>query len=257
LLDGVFLNLALVVWFAILALTELYSARRSSRHEAANDGRLLTNFGLGTLVFGAAAVLSLSRVVAAAAAQSLDTGFAPRFALPWLATLPALLLIDSLLVYWTHRLMHRWPLLWRIHRVHHSDEGFDVSTSLRNHPLELIVAVPTLTISVLIVGAPVSIVIAAQTLSLAFTMFQHANIDLPPALDRAIELVLVTPAVHRVHHNPARATHDSNYGELLTLWDRLFGTFNQTASRGPVGLDDQVAPPDQLLQQIWSPVHSA
>ena len=74
-------------------------------------------------------------------------------------------------------------------------------------------------------------------------------------ISRTNPLEFPPPRLHRLHHNPARATHDSNYGELLTLWDRLFGTFNRTEGRRGVGLNDQAARPDRLLQQIWSPVY--
>jgi sterol desaturase/sphingolipid hydroxylase (fatty acid hydroxylase superfamily) len=89
------------------------------------------------------------------------------------------------------------------------------------------------------------------------TISRHADVDLPPRLDRALAWMIVTPRVHRLHHNPEREHHDSNYGELLTLWDQLFGTYDRTEGRRPVGLDGQVAAPDRLLEQIWSPVYSA
>jgi len=240
-----------------MAAAELYYARRSPRPDRSSDQRLLTNFAFGAVTFAAGVLVPISKLGASAAAQSLGSGFAPRLGLSWFAVLALLMLTDSLAVYWIHRLMHRTPLLWRVHRVHHSDQSVDVSTTFRNHPLELLVSLPMSATVVLIVGAPSSVIVVAQTMAFAATIWQHADIDLPTGLDRAFALVLVTPRVHRLHHNPARATHDSNYGELLTLWDRLFGTFNAAEGRFPVGLDHQVAPPDRLLQQIWSPVYSA
>jgi sterol desaturase/sphingolipid hydroxylase (fatty acid hydroxylase superfamily) len=157
----------------------------------------------------------------------------------------------------TRAVTHRTPLLWRLHRVHHADNAVDLSTSYRNHPLELLITLPVSAAVVLIVGIPQSIVVITQTLLVGVTLWQHADIALPRRLDRALSWVIVTPRLHRLHHNPERATHDSNYGELLTLWDRLFGTFNRTAGRCEVGLDDQVARPDRLLQQIWSPVYGS
>lgn len=254
---GAFLGLGLIGWFALMAGAELYYARRSPRPERSSDQRLLTNFVFGAVTFAMGVFVPISKLGASAAAQSLGAGIAPRLGLSWLLVLALLMLTDSFAVYWVHRLMHRTPLLWRVHRVHHSDESVDVSTTFRNHPLELFVSLPMSATVVLVVGAPSSVIIAAQTLAFAATIWQHADIDLPTRLDRAIALVLVTPRVHRLHHNPAREMHDSNYGELLTLWDRLFGTFDAPGSRLPVGLEHQVASPDRLLQQIWSPVYAA
>jgi sterol desaturase/sphingolipid hydroxylase (fatty acid hydroxylase superfamily) len=257
LLGSAFLGLGLLGWFAALAAFEFYCARRSPRPERSSDHRLLTNFAFGAVIFAAGVVVPISKVGASAVAQSLGAGIAPKLGLSWPEILLLLLVADSFAVYSLHRLMHRTPLLWRIHRVHHTDLSVDVSTTLRNHPLELLVSLPMSAAVVLIVGAPASIIIAAQTMEFAATIWQHADIDLPRRVDRAIALVLVTPRVHRLHHNPERQHHDSNYGEFLTLWDRLFGTFNKAEGRQPVGLEGQIAQPDRLLQQIWSPVYGA
>ncbi len=257
LVENVFLGLGLIGWFALLAAAELYCARRSLRAEHNSDRRLITNFGLSVLVLAASALYPVARIGSSAAVQSLGIGIAPRLGLSWPAVLIILLLVDSLAIYWTHRIMHLTPLFWRVHRVHHADRSVDVSTSLRNHPLELLLAIPTSAAVILIVGAPVSAVIAVQTIGLAATIWQHADIDLPPGIDRALSIVLVTPSVHRIHHNPERRLHDSNYGELITIWDRLFGTFNPSGERGRVGLDGQVANADGLFEQIWSPVYAA
>lgn len=249
--------LALAGWFGVLALAELVSAHRTPRGEGNGDSRLVTNFGLGVLIFLSASLVPLSKIGSSALAQSLGTGVAPHLAMSWLAVLSALLIADSFAVYWTHRLMHRVPLFWRLHRVHHVDTAVDVSTSLRNHPLELLVTIPAGAAVVLIVGAPPSVVVVAQTVALAAAMWQHADIDLPPRLDRALSRLIVTPSVHRLHHSPDRHLHDGNYGDLISLWDRLFDTFNASEGRGRVGLDRQIARPDRLLQQIWSPIYAA
>ena len=225
--------------------------------ERLNDRRLVTNFGLAVFILFAGSLFPLAKLSASAVGQSLGIGLTRLVAMPWLWVLALALVSETFANYWVHRLMHRAPLLWRIHRVHHADNAVDVSTSYRNHPLELLVTLPVSAAVVLILGTPASIVIANQTLLMGVTLWQHADIALPPHLDRALGWLIVTPRLHRLHHNPERATHDSNYGELLTLWDRLFGTFNKTEGRGRVGLDDQVAPPDRLLQQIWSPVYTA
>jgi len=246
-------GLVLLGWVILLALAEVRSGDRSS--EGASDRRLLTNFSFTLMVLGAGALFPIARLGASAAAQSLNVGILRSAHWPWLAVLAVALLAETFAAYWAHRITHQTPLLWRLHRVHHADNAVDLSTSFRNHPLELLITLPVSAVVVLIVGMPQSVVVATQTLLAGVTLWQHADLALPQRLDRALSWVIVTPRLHRLHHNPARATHDSNYGELLTLWDRLFGTFNRTEGRRGVGLNDQAARPDRLLQQIWSPVY--
>ena len=245
----------LLAWVIILAAAEAWSG--SDDRDSASDRRLLTNFSFTAMVFAAGALFPVAQVGASAAAQSLHIGILRSAHWPWIAVFAVAALAQTFAAYWAHRITHQTPLLWRLHRVHHADGAVDLSTSFRNHPLELIVTIPVSAAVVLILGTPASIVVAVQTLLVGVTLWQHADIALPQRLDRALAWVIVTPRVHRVHHNPARATHDSNYGELFTLWDRLFGSFNGVEVRGRVGLDRQVAPPDRLFQQIWSPVYGS
>jgi len=243
----------LVAWFVILAFGELASARANGRSERSTDHRLTTNFGLTIIALIIGSAVPLAKVEAAGLATSLGAGVAPRLGLSWIGAFTAFLIVDSFAIYWLHRLMHATPLFWRVHRVHHADNLVDVSTSFRNHPLEQVLVVPASAAVILLMGAPVSAVIVAQTASVAATIWQHADIDVPPSLDRMLSLVVVTPRLHRLHHSPERRLHDSNYGELFTLWDRIFGTFSQDGGRRRVGLDGQAVPPDRFLAQIWSP----
>lgn len=250
------LDLILVGWFMLLAGAELIAARSRHSMEAAGDARLVTNFGLGALVLLSNGLLPSVKVGSSLITPWLGGGLGGLFALPWIAALSVLVLVDSLATYWTHRMMHAVPFLWRIHRVHHADAEVDVSTSLRSHPLELLVTIPVSVIVILVVGAPPTAVIAAQAIATAAAIWQHADIDLR-RLDRLLAYFLITPSIHRVHHSPERRLHDSNYGELITLWDRLFGTFNSGRGRGPVGLEGKVGRQSGLFQQIWSPVYAA
>jgi sterol desaturase/sphingolipid hydroxylase (fatty acid hydroxylase superfamily) len=253
--DSVILGLGLLGWFVVLAGAEAYCASRRPRIPPPGNRRLVVNFGLGALVIFASSMAPIARIASAEWAQSIGLGIVRGLALPWLAITALLFIGDSFAAYWTHRAMHAAPLLWRVHRVHHSDGELDVSTGLRNHPLELVVSIPASLVVVLLIGAPASAVLAVQTIAFGASIWQHADVDLPERLDRLLNSFLVTPRLHRVHHNPERALHDSNFGELITLWDRMFGTLRHGNGRGRVGLEGQVAPPDALLQQIWSPVH--
>jgi sterol desaturase/sphingolipid hydroxylase (fatty acid hydroxylase superfamily) len=252
---AVILDFALVAWFFLLAMAEFYAARGRAVAEPGGDARLVTNFGLGVVVLAFNGLLPMAKVGSAVAGQGLGAGLAVHYAWPWAVALAVLVLADSFAAYWTHRAMHAVPALWRIHRVHHTDCAVDVSTSIRNHPLELAVALPVSAAVILAVGAPVSAVVAAQTIMVTAVIWQHADIDVP-RLERALAPLLITPAIHRLHHSPERPLHDSNYGELIMLWDRLFGTLRRSGGRGRVGLEGQVARSDHLLEQIWSPVYA-
>ena len=250
------LGLGLVVWFGVLAAAEFIGAR-GSPPDRSRDARLGTNFGLGVLVFLSGALLPAAKMSFSVISEAFGIGLVPRFAMSGAAALALFLFVDSLAAYCVHRTMHALPLFWRIHRVHHADTAVDVSTSLRNHPLELTVTMPVSALSALVIGAPAEVVAVAQTIVLAAAMGQHADISLPPRLDRVLSLIIVTPNMHRLHHSPHRIVHDGNYGDLITLWDRLFGTFRRGERRARVGLDGQVARPDGLVQQIWSPIYAA
>ena len=151
--------------------------------------------------------------------EAFGIGLVPRFAISWPAALALFLFVDSLTSYCVHRTMHSLPLFWRIHRVHHADIAVDISTSLRNHPLELAITMPVFALWALVIGAPAEVVAVAQTIAFAAAMGQHADISFPPRLDRLLSLIIVTPNMHRLHHSPHRIVHDGNYGDLITLWD--------------------------------------
>ena len=253
-----FVQLALLGWFVLLAIAEVVAAPPGTqRDERSGNARLLTNFGLTALIVAASAVLPIARMTASLSGERLGTGITNIVPLPWVANCALLLIVDSFAAYWIHRLMHASPLLWRVHRVHHADTAVDVSTSLRSHPLELLVTVPIASLVVLLVGAPVSAVLAVQTAVVAATIWQHANIAVPSRVDRVLAMAIVTPRLHRLHHNPERAVHDSNFGESIVLWDWMFGTLNPSEDRRPVGLGYLERRPDHLLDQIWSPLRAA
>ena len=245
------LDFALVILFVLLAWAEFVTAR-GKRVAGTGDARLTTNFGLGILILLTASLLPAAKVASAFVAQAQFDGLADLHAWPWPLTLAMFVIADTFAAYWTHRAMHSVPALWRIHRIHHADGAVDVSTSLRNHPLELLATLPVSMVLIVAIGAPPSVVLVSQAIMFGASMWHHADLDLPRA-ERVLGNWLITPATHRLHHSPYRATHDGNYGDLITLWDRLFGTFGRSEGRGRVGLDGQVARADHLLEQIASP----
>jgi sterol desaturase/sphingolipid hydroxylase (fatty acid hydroxylase superfamily) len=251
------MELGLVGFFVLLALAEVILPNSSRRTSAPNDARLVTNFSLAAMVLVAGGLLPLARITAAIGATRLGFGLTRIIELPWAAILLATLLLDSFAAYWVHRLMHATPLLWRLHRVHHADCAVDVSTSLRNHPLELLVTVPPSVFVVLVLGSPPSVILVTQTILMAAALWEHADLALPGKIDRMLSVAVITPRLHRVHHSVDRVEHDSNFGDWLTIWDRLFGTLRCTDLIRTVGLEHQRARNDHLLDQMASPLFPA
>ena len=138
--------------------------------------------------------------------------------------LAAVVLLD-LAIYLQHVLFHAVPGLWRLHRMHHADLDFDVTTGLRFHPVEIILSMGLKLMVVVALGAPPLAVLVFEVLLNATAMFNHANLRLPAALDRVLRPLLVTPDMHRVHHSVVPRETNSNFGFNLALWDRLFGTY--------------------------------
>ena len=157
--------------------------------------------------------------------------------LPWLgvpqplAILLAVVLLD-LAIYLQHVMFHAVPVLWRLHRMHHADLDFDVTTGLRFHPVEILLSMAIKLMVVVALGAPAVAVLVFEVLLNATAMFNHANLRLPERLDRALRLVLVTPDMHRVHHSVVPRETNSNFGFNLAVWDRLFGTYRAQPTAG-------------------------
>tara|TARA_R110002050_G_scaffold1281_4_gene9330 strand:- start:75670 stop:76500 length:831 start_codon:yes stop_codon:yes gene_type:complete len=155
-----------------------------------------------------------------------DFGIINWLSLPfWAYILLGLLLLDFIGAYLAHYTEHKVKPLWMIHLVHHTDHNVDTTTANRHHPLESIIRFTFTLVAVVIVGAPIGIVMLYQSLSLIATQFNHANIKLPRKVDEVLSWVIVSPDMHKVHHHYVLPYTDSNYGNIFSIWDRLFGTF--------------------------------
>jgi sterol desaturase/sphingolipid hydroxylase (fatty acid hydroxylase superfamily) len=141
----------------------------------------------------------------------------------WLAVVVAVVAFDGA-IYWQHRLFHAVPLLWRLHRVHHADPDFDVTTALRFHPGEIVLSMLFKLLLVLALGPPAEAVMIFEVLLNASAMFNHGNVRLPAAVDALLRRLIVTPDMHRVHHSVHADEMQRNFGFCLALWDRWFGT---------------------------------
>ena len=217
--------------FAAVAAWEVFAPRRTLI--AARRARWPGNLGivfLNTLIVRA--IFPAGAVGIALAVEAKGWGFLNAFALPfWFKAALAFLLLD-LAIYLQHVLFHAVPALWRLHRMHHADLGFDVTTGARFHPIEIVLSMLIKAAAVVGLGAPALAVLAFEIALSATAMFNHANARLPARLDRGIRLVVVTPDMHRVHHSAVPAETNSNFGFNLPWWDRLFGTYRAEPAAG-------------------------
>jgi sterol desaturase/sphingolipid hydroxylase (fatty acid hydroxylase superfamily) len=220
---------------AAMALWEFRAARREQRIRRWQ--RWPGN--LSILVLDTLAVrllFPLAAVGAALVAAERGWGLFHLLSAPlWLALPLSVLLLDAA-IYFQHRLFHAVPWLWRLHRMHHADLEFDVTTGLRFHPLEILISMAIKVAVVTLLGAPAVAVLIFEVLLNATSMFNHGNVRLPEWLDRRLRLIVVTPDMHRVHHSIVRRETDSNFGFNLPWWDRLFGTYRDQPGAGHLGM---------------------
>ena len=153
----------------------------------------------------------------------------------WLATLLALIALD-LAIWLQHVMLHAIPLLWRLHRVHHADLDYDLTTGARFHPLEIVLSMLIRCAAIVVIGPSVVAVIVFEVLLNATAMFNHGNVSLPPRFERWVRWLVVTPDMHRVHHSVDDDETNSNFGFNLPWWDRLFGTYRAAPRGGQQGM---------------------
>ncbi|MBY0306353.1 MAG: sterol desaturase family protein [Sphingomonas sp.] len=229
-----------VLVFAGFALLERrYPARR---WRTAMQSRWLSHATLGGLsLIIPTIILRLVPILAAAGAarwaEGAQFGLLHWLSLPSLIAIPLAILLLDLAIYGQHRAMHRWPLLWRFHAVHHHDHDLDVTTALRFHPGEILLSTFYKAGAAALLGAPLIAVVIHETLLSTMAIFNHANIALPPRAERLILPILVTPTMHVRHHSIVRGEHDANYGNMLSIWDRLLGSYcPEPAFAGPLAI---------------------
>lgn len=143
----------------------------------------------------------------------------------WLQAIIGLLIMDLIGAYLAHWVQHRIKPLWRFHLIHHTDTWVDTTTANRHHPGESVIRFLFTVLAILIVGAPIWLFFLYQSLSVFFSQFNHANMKMPKLLDQYISYLIVSPDMHKIHHHYKLPYTDSNYGNIFSVWDRLFGTF--------------------------------
>lgn len=244
--------------FALMAGWEVLSPRRQSgltrlRRWSNNIGLVVINSVALRILFPAAAV------GVATVAEQQGWGILNYYGTPFIPAVIITVVAMDFVIYLQHVMFHAVPLLWRLHRVHHADLDFDVSTGARFHPIEIILSMLIKFATILVLGPPVVAVIVFEVILNATAMFNHSNVRLPLGLDRLLRLVVVTPDMHRVHHSVEDDETNSNFGFNLPWWDRLFGTYRDQPRAGHEGMvigihhyrdPNQV---DRLDGMLWLP----
>jgi sterol desaturase/sphingolipid hydroxylase (fatty acid hydroxylase superfamily) len=242
-------SLGVAAWFALLFALERWRpavtprlAEPDARRIARNAALWLMNTLLSPLV-----VVPISVYAAA-------------HALPWRpawwrgpAGLAADLLLLDFLIYWWHRANHVVPLLWRFHAVHHYDRFLDTTSAVRLHFGEVLLSAAARAVAILVLAIPVRSVLAFEALVLTGALFHHSNIRVPPALEGALSRIVVTPAIHWVHHHRVRADTDSNYSTILSLWDPLFRSRSPHRRSADMAIGVEALEERPLLRLLLAP----
>ena len=229
--------LALFIGCAILwsieALAPLY------RYEKHRVRRALPNIGLTLLLIFTNFALSLATTAAASFVINRRIGLLFLFAKPsWLGALFGIMALD-LFTYFAHVLIHKTSLGWRFHRVHHSDREVNVTTAFRQHPGETVWRILWYVLAIATFGIPLCVVVLYLVVSTLNAQLEHTNVRLFAPVDRLLRLFFVTPNMHKVHHSREQTETDSNYSNIFSIWDRMFGTYTATVDfrRLHYGLD--------------------
>ncbi len=221
--------------FALIALWEVAAPRRAltvsrALRWSSNLGLVALNTVVLRLVFPLAAV-----GLAAFCAEN-GWGLLNHFQAPFWLAVPLAVIAMDFVIWLQHVMVHAVPALWRLHRVHHADLDYDVTTGTRFHPLEIVLSMLIKFATIVVLGPPVLAVVIFEVLLNATSMFNHGNIRLPLGVDRVLRWFVVTPDMHRVHHSIEDDETNSNFGFNLPWWDRLFGTYRDQPRAGHLGM---------------------
>jgi sterol desaturase/sphingolipid hydroxylase (fatty acid hydroxylase superfamily) len=241
-LDGLRSIGAIAALMALVALVEVAVPlrKRSERHRA----HIGPNLALTAIAFGTNLVMNVALVSALVWMEARGLGLLRMFDVHSVAATIAAIAALDLATYGAHVAMHKVPFLWRLHRVHHSDPVLDVTSSIRQHPGESAWRYLALAACAIGLGVGPGAFAVYRVLSAVTAIFEHANVRVPLGVDRVLSLVTTWPGVHKIHHSRDAALTDTNYGNVLSSWDRLFGTFTPVDRVAAVeyGLDGEDDP---------------
>lgn len=231
--------------FSLMAWLELRQPRRPLRH--ARRTRWPTNMAIVVIDSAVVRVMSLFAlpIVAVAAAEFAarnGLGLFNTIGVPAVAAVLLSILVLDFAVWLQHVASHKIPILWRLHRMHHADQDFDATTAIRFHPIEIALSMLWKSAWVVMLGAPPVAVLLFEIILNGCAIFNHANVALPPRLDRVMRKLIVTPDMHRVHHSVLQSEHNSNYGFNFPFWDWLFRTYAAQPSAGHDGMTIGLVP---------------
>jgi sterol desaturase/sphingolipid hydroxylase (fatty acid hydroxylase superfamily) len=239
--------------FSIMALWEVLAPRR--RQEIGRTTRWPSNLGVVMLDTAVVRILFPTSAVGLALLAEAK-GFGLFNAWPvsgWISIIASVVVLD-LAIYFQHVLFHAVPALWRMHRMHHADLEFDVTTGARFHPIEIVLSILIKFAVIGALGAPAVAVLIFEVLLNGTAMFNHSNIRLPTRIDRFLRWLIVTPDMHRVHHSVVVRETNSNFGFNLPWWDRLFGTYRDQPAAGheamTIGIEQIRDPGEQRLDRM-------
>ena len=234
--------LYLVFFGMLLSLGLLEAQRQISARALERRQRWPANWFLTVINIVLLGAIPITALTVADYARAEEIGLFNTIDIPVGLAFVAGILVRSVTAWLVHLAMHKIPVLWRVHKVHHSDQEMDVSTTVRFHPLEFAIQIPLTLGVVVLFGIPPVALLVFEILDAAIAVFSHANIRLAPRLERVLGWFIITPSMHRVHHSSFQRETDSNYGATLSIWDRMFGTLvhrnagELAAMR--IGLDD-------------------
>ncbi len=218
-------NVYLFTFCALALLMALEAVMPRRELQQGMIWRWTNNFSLSALTWYFSSMVSTAFVLALAGfVETQKIGLLSYYGAGTAVSFIALLVVSQFLNYWVHIAFHKFPVLWRIHSVHHTDVDVDVSTSYRHHPLEPIISLPLFAPIVLVLGVPLEAAMIFKLTEVALTLFSHSNIRLPEKFDRVLRRIILTPDFHRLHHCSDHRYTDSNYGSVVPWFDYMFGT---------------------------------
>ncbi len=249
---GVFLAV-----FVVMAAAEAMRPKRELIYK--RSSRWFTNLSivaLDSVVVRLMGALAVPLIAVAAAIYAARQGWGLFNWLDWPLSLEwaLTLVVLDLAIWFQHLVSHKVPVLWRLHKMHHADVDFDVTTAIRFHPIEIALSMLWKIVCVVALGAAPEAVILFEIVLNGCAVFNHANVALPAHVDRVLRTVVVTPDMHRVHHSVLSHEHNSNYGFNLSIWDRLFKTYTAQPEGGHQGMTIGLAPyqNDSPTRLVWS-----
>jgi sterol desaturase/sphingolipid hydroxylase (fatty acid hydroxylase superfamily) len=223
-------------WLLLIVFGLVEAAFPAFQRAPQRQLRWSTNLGLGIVNILLNSLIPISEVIGAEWARQNGVGLLNALHANWGVALVATVLVRTLATYLFHVMTHKVPLLWRFHRVHHSDTHLDVSTAIRAHPVEFVFLFLLMVPVAILFGLDPVILMGVQVFELSLDLFNHANIRLPERWDRIFRWLIVTPNMHSLHHSSWQPETDSNYSGALSIWDRIFGTYSAAPRNGYDGL---------------------